>query len=138
MVQGYEILVNIQIPRIDLSLQLRLVVRSCYVLINGLEQAILANPIRHSSITLRNQRWRLEGERGNVGWEVCSLGERNPLLGAIYSFRRLHIQLARWARKQDMKMMYIMAPTGPSADTKALYKTKSLYQYTNSNLQDSE
>lgn len=32
---------------------------------------------------------------------------------------------ARWARQQEMKMMYIMALAGPSAHVRALYKTKS-------------
>ncbi len=45
---------------------------------------------------------------------------------------------ARWARAQEMKMMYIMALAGPCAHIRALYKIKSLYQYINSNSQDSE
>lgn len=45
---------------------------------------------------------------------------------------------ARWARQQEMKMMYIMALAGPCAHIRALYKIKSLYQYINLNSQDSE
>lgn len=56
MAQGYEILVNIQILRIDLNLHLQLVVRYCHVLTNGLERVVLANPTRHPSIALRKQR----------------------------------------------------------------------------------
>lgn len=41
MAQGYEILVNTQIPKVDLNLQLRRVVRCCHVLANGLERQIL-------------------------------------------------------------------------------------------------
>lgn len=44
---------------------------------------------------------------------------------------------ARWARQQEIKKMYIMALAGPRAHLRALYKTKSLYQYIKSDSQDS-
>lgn len=40
--------------------------------------------------------------------------------------------LARWARKQEMKMMYIMASAASNFHIRALYKTNLLYHYINS------
>lgn len=42
---------------------------------------------------------------------------------------------ARWTRQQEINQMYTMALAGPCAHLRALYKTKSLYQYINSNSQ---
>lgn len=93
---------------------------------------VLANPTGNPSIILRNQRWRMEGEGGIVEWEGRSLEKELSFPGAYvlsegYIFHTSNP--ARWVRKQEMKMMYIVAPAGPGAHVRALYKTKSLYQY---------
>lgn len=104
------------------------------MLTNGLERAVLASPARHQQ-PLRNQRWRLEdeGDRGVGGPQPWRKKLSFPAQHILFEGYISHTSnFARWARKQEMKTMYITASAGSNAHIKALYKTKLLYQYINS------
>lgn len=101
------------------------------MLINGLKRAFLAKRARHQQpCETKDGGWRMKGDRG-VGWlqprrKKLPSPARHILLEGYISHTS---NLARWARKQEMKMMYIMASAGSNFHFRALYKTKLLYHF---------
>lgn len=75
----------------------------------------------------------MRGDRGVVGLQPRRKKPHSPARHILFEGYISHTSnLARWARKQEMKMMYIMVSAGSNSHIRALYQTKLLYHYKNS------